>query len=56
MLKALQISCNLVLWTMTLIMKLLFCHFLSLINVSGSTVSAFLFCLFYLFSVYNGRV
>lgn len=41
-LTALQISCDFVLWTMTLITGLVSCYFnLCVINVSGSTDSAF---------------
>lgn len=59
-LTALQISYDFVLWTMTLITGLVSCHFhSSVINVSGSTDSAFLVCcclgFFYIFGVYNKR-
>ena len=59
-LTALQISCDFVLRTMTLITGLVSCHFhSSVINVSGSTDSAFLVgcCLgfFNIFSVYDRR-
>lgn len=60
-LTVLRISCDFVLWTMTLITGLVSCHFhLSVTNVSRSTNSPFLLgrCLGffkYIFSVYNPR-